>query len=85
MMFVDCPAYLDPDGTARCGLPAEVRCRYIMRSTDGPVEAAMIMCPAGHWYNEPIGSLTWGPDAQRAPGNAAAGSRAGRWRPSRQV
>ena len=26
MMFVDCPAYLDQDGAARCGLPAEVRC-----------------------------------------------------------
>ena len=24
MMFLDCPAYLDEDGTARCGLPAEV-------------------------------------------------------------
>jgi hypothetical protein len=26
MMFLDCPAYLDHDGAARCGLPAEVRC-----------------------------------------------------------
>jgi hypothetical protein len=24
MMFLDCPAYLDGDGAARCGLPAEV-------------------------------------------------------------
>ena len=24
MMFLDCPAYLDQDGAARCGLPAEV-------------------------------------------------------------
>jgi hypothetical protein len=22
MMFLDCPAYLDPGGAARCGLPA---------------------------------------------------------------
>jgi hypothetical protein len=58
MMFVDCPAYLDEDGAARCGLPAEVRCRYIMRSTDGPLEGAMIRCPAGHWFNGPIESLT---------------------------
>jgi hypothetical protein len=24
MMFLDCPAYLDQEGTVRCGLPAEV-------------------------------------------------------------
>ncbi|HEY4461981.1 MAG TPA: hypothetical protein VGN41_04870 [Streptosporangiaceae bacterium] len=23
-------------------------------STDGPVENAMIRCPAGHWFNGPI-------------------------------
>ena len=28
MMFLDCPAYLDDEGAARCGLPAEVRCSY---------------------------------------------------------
>ena len=47
MMFLDCPACLDQDGALRCGLPAEVRCRFTMRSTDGPVESAMIRCPAG--------------------------------------
>jgi hypothetical protein len=51
MMFLDCPAYLPEDGTARCGLPAEPRCRFTMRSTDGPLESAMITCPAGHWFN----------------------------------
>jgi len=40
MMFLDCPAYLDEEGAVRCGLPAEVRCRFIMRSTDGPLESA---------------------------------------------
>ena len=34
-MFLDCPAWLDNDGTVRCGLPAEVKRRYITRSTDG--------------------------------------------------
>jgi hypothetical protein len=48
MMFLDCPAYLDPGGAARCGLPAEVRCRFTMQSTDGPADSAMIRCPAGH-------------------------------------
>ena len=46
-MFLDCPAYLDHERTVRCGLPAEVRCRFTMRSTDGPLESAMIRCPAG--------------------------------------
>jgi len=58
IMFLDCPAYLDEDGARRCGLPAEVRCRFILRSSDGPVEAAMIRCPSGHWFNGPIESLT---------------------------
>jgi hypothetical protein len=53
MMFLDCPGYLDQDGAARCGLPAEVRCRFTMRSTDGPVESVMITCPAGHYFNGP--------------------------------
>jgi hypothetical protein len=31
MMFLDCPACLNHDGTIRGGLPAEVRCRFTMR------------------------------------------------------
>lgn len=58
MMFLDCPAYMNREGTARCGLPAEVRSRFTMRSTDGPVESAMISCPIGHHFNGPIESLT---------------------------
>ncbi len=57
MMFLDCPAYLDGDGTRRCGLPAEVEDRYAMPSTGGPVECARIRCPAGHWFNAPAGFL----------------------------
>ena len=59
MMFLDCPAYLDKEGAVRCGLPAEVRSRFIMRSTDGPLESAMIRCPVGHVFNGPIEYLTW--------------------------
>src|SRR5215468_308334 len=68
LMFLDCPAYLDRDGGQRCGLPAEVRCRFIMRSTGGPLESAMIRCPAGHWFNGPIEflSLEKHPDTSRA-------------------
>ena len=59
MMFLDCPAHLDQDGATRCGLPAEVSHRFTMRSTDGPLESAMIRCPVGHWFNGPIEFLTW--------------------------
>lgn len=58
-MFIDCPAYMDEEGAARCGLPAEVRCRFTMSSSDGPLESAMIKCPVGHWFSGPIEFLTW--------------------------
>jgi hypothetical protein len=59
MMFLDCPAYLDRQGAARCGLPAEVEYWYTLGSTDGPLEGAKIWCPAGHVFNGPLESLTW--------------------------
>jgi len=59
MMFLDCPAYLDHYGAVRCGLPAEVERQYTMSSSDGPAESAKIRCPAGHWFNGAIESLTW--------------------------
>ena len=58
VMFVDCPAWMDQTGSARCGLPAEVQGRYVMRSTDGPLESAQIRCPLGHCFNGPVESLT---------------------------
>ncbi len=58
-MFMDCPAYLDKRGAVRCGLPAEVEYRYTAGSTDGPLEAAKIRCPRGHWFNGTVESLTW--------------------------
>jgi hypothetical protein len=72
MMFLDCPAYLDQDGTVRCGLPAEVRRRFIMGSSGGPLECAMIRCPVGHWFNGPIEFLTWDSKHQSGLGTAAA-------------
>jgi hypothetical protein len=74
MMFLDCPAHLDQDGAVRCGLPAEVRCRFTMRSTDGPVESAMISCPAGHYFCGAIESLTWPGKDKHNPGTAAVTS-----------
>jgi hypothetical protein len=77
-MFLDCPAYLGQYGAVRCGLPAEVRCRFTMRSTDGPVESAMIRCPAGHYFCGAIESLTWDSKDTHDPGSAVVTSRAGR-------
>ena len=74
MMFLDCPAYLDQDGALRCGLPAEVRCRFIMRSADGPVESAMIRCPADHYFCGAIECLTWDGKDKHDPGPAGRGS-----------
>ena len=58
-MFLDCPAYMDQHGAARCGLPAAVEGRYTVTSTDGPLESARINCPRGHYFNGPLESLTW--------------------------
>jgi hypothetical protein len=57
-IFMDCPAYMDEHGLLRCGLPAEVEHRYVIRSTDGPLESAKIRCPRDHWFNGPVESLT---------------------------
>lgn len=69
MIFMDCPAHMDSNGSVRCGLPAEVECRYTVRSTDGPLESAKIRCPRGHWFNGPIEFLTWEkhPEANASP------------------
>ena len=49
-----------------------------MRSTDGPLECAMIRCPAGHWFNGAIESLTWDGKRNHDPGTGAATSRSAR-------
>jgi len=59
LTFLDCPAFIDADGGQRCCLPAHVRFRYIMNSTGGPLEGAVIRCPAGHRFNGPIESLAF--------------------------
>ena len=74
MMFVDCPAYLDPCGAVRCGLPAVVRYRFTMRSSEGPLESVMIRCPAGHQFNGPIEFLTCENRQKRDPGVVSSAS-----------
>ena len=78
MMFLDCPAYLNLESAVRCGLPAEVRCRFTMDSTDGPLDSAMIRCPAGHCFTGAIESLTWDGTDNNDPGTATVTSPAGR-------
>jgi hypothetical protein len=68
IMLLDCPAYLDKEGTVRCGLPAEVRYRFLMESTEGPLESAMIRCPSGHFFEGPIENLTSGKKASHRAG-----------------
>ncbi len=78
MAFLDCPAYLDEAGSARCLLPAHVQDRYTVRSSNGPVESARIRCPAGHCFNGPVEFLTLEPAPEmgnRPPaGNAHCGT-----------
>ena len=78
MMFLTCPAYLDQDRAIRCGLPAEVRCRFTMRSTDGPLDSVMINCPVGHHFSGPIEFLTPHSTDNHDLGTAGPGSRAAR-------
>jgi len=74
-IFLDCPAYIDRDGTARCGLPAAVEDRYTLGSTDGAVTGVRIRCPVGHWFSGPVDALTI--HAASAPDVAADAPRAG--------
>jgi len=69
--FLDCPAYLDTHGTARCGLPALVEDRYSIRSTDGLLDGVRIRCPRGHWFLGPVDALTV-PERSRAVVRAVA-------------
>ena len=78
MMFLDCPACLDREGTVRCGLPAEVRSRFTMRSADGPLESVMIRCPAGHNFTGPIEILVPGSTDSKYSDHVDLGSRVGR-------
>lgn len=69
LAFLDCPAHLDEKGLARCGLPAEVLRRFVMESTEGPLESVMIKCPAGHFFTAPVEflSLASSPAGPHAP------------------
>jgi hypothetical protein len=65
--FLDCPAYMNEDGTVRCGLPAVVEDSYTLDSTDGPVTSVKIQCPTGHWFSGPVAALTVHADTAPTP------------------
>jgi hypothetical protein len=77
VMFLDCPAYMDSHGAARCALPAEVEYRYGASSDDGLLESAKIRCPLGHWFNGTIESLTRDKNPDPAAGRAVGTDPAG--------
>lgn len=52
MEFCECPE----EG---CGMVALVAERYVMESTDGPIEHARIGCVMGHRLNLPTARLQW--------------------------
>jgi hypothetical protein len=79
MMFLDCPAYLDEDGTQRCGLPAEVSDRFTTGSTSGPIENVKICCPSGHRFHGPIEFLTMPADRGIEQATARAGQSEARY------
>jgi hypothetical protein len=58
-MFVDCPAYMNSDGSVRCGLPAFIEDRHSLSSTDGALESMRIQCARDHWFYGTVESLTW--------------------------
>jgi hypothetical protein len=33
-----------------CGAPAEVLDRFVLESTDGPIDHARVRCVRGHWF-----------------------------------
>ena len=72
LAFIDCPAWLDDDYLARCGLPAEVLRRFIIESTSGPLESVMIKCPAGHSFIAPVEFLSLEGDKVTGPPHKAA-------------
>ena len=72
LAFLDCPAWLDDQCLARCGLPAEVLRRFVIESTSGPLESVMIKCLAGHFFTAPIEFLSLESDTVTAPPRRAA-------------
>lgn len=50
-----------------CGEPARVESRFVLESTDGPIEHCRTRCGGGHWFLLPLEMLA----RSRRPASAA--------------
>jgi hypothetical protein len=41
---------MDTTSCPDCGAPAEVLDRFVLESTDGPIDHAWVRCVHGHWF-----------------------------------
>ncbi len=48
---------MDTTTCPECGSLAEVQCRTVFESTDGPIEHARISCVRRHWFFLPVAYL----------------------------
>ncbi len=67
---------IDIVGCPACGGPAEVADRFVLPSTDGPVEHVKVHCVRRHWFTVPIEKLP-------AVAGASVGEEPDRWASSR--
>lgn len=66
---------MDLTSCPECGRPAEVRRRFVLASTDGPIEHADVRCIDRHWFALPIAALDPGPRRPSDAANPAAAER----------
>ncbi len=50
--IIACPELVPPENT-QCDVPGEITGRYVLESTDGPIEHIRTKCLAGHALNFP--------------------------------
>jgi len=48
---------MDTTTCPQCGTPAEVTDRFVLESTDGPIEHVRVQCLARHWFLASTASL----------------------------
>jgi len=51
----------------QCGVPAEVTRRFVLESTDGPIEHTSVMCVNRHWFTLPLAALADTAAANQVP------------------
>ena len=53
-----------------CGAPAEMESRFVLESTDGPIEHARVRCLRGHWFVLAVEWLTRQPCPSSRPSSS---------------